>query len=340
MDVPILGRIAVTAVFLLFTLFDMRAVQNGVLPEDTVMKTEADKFLREMPVGMQQCQASAIRKAMGGDYRDLEAVRHSRNNAPMISDNVKTVMLSPRLCLFEPADSEGKSLPLLIYLHGGGWTFGSINSCGRFCNELAASGKVKVMAVDYRLAPEYPYPYGLEDCCEAMRYAVENSSLLNIDPERITVGGDSAGGNLAIALVLSGKCEKLPESLLLFYPVTKAFADNSVSWDAYGSGFGLDSEIMEIFNAAYVGDENAMNPCISVGLYKQETLGLLPRTLLVAAERDILCDQGKEFAKMAPEKVSRIEFPGAVHLFITVPGQERAFHKAVELALRFVTNNQ
>lgn len=332
-------RIVASVLLLFLTLFEMGAVHNGVLPEDTVMRIEADKFLREMPKGLQRRQASAIRKAMAGDYRDLETVRHSRNNRPAISNNVKATMLSSCLCLFEPRDYDGKPLPLLIYLHGGGWTFGSINSCGRFCNQLAASGKVKVMAVDYRLAPEYPYPCGLEDCCDAMCYAVENSGLLNIDPDRITVGGDSAGGNLAIALVLSGKCDRLPESLLLFYPVTKAFADNSESWDTYGSGFGLDSEIMEIFNEAYVGEEDARNPCISVGLYEEEALGILPRTLLVAAERDILCDQGKEFAGKTHEKVKRVEFPGAVHLFITVPGQERAFNKAVELTLRFIINN-
>jgi hypothetical protein len=92
-------RIVASVLLLFLTLFEIGAVHNGVLPEDTVMRIEADKFLREMPKGLQRRQASAIRKAMVGDYRDLETVRHSRNNRPAISNNVKATMLSSCLCL-------------------------------------------------------------------------------------------------------------------------------------------------------------------------------------------------------------------------------------------------
>ena len=70
--------------------------------------------------------------------------------------------------IYEPKDGSAGRLPVLLYLHGGGWTFGSINSCGRFCNAMAASGKMRVIALDYRLAPEHPYPAGLDDCIGAV----------------------------------------------------------------------------------------------------------------------------------------------------------------------------
>ena len=312
----------------------------SVSPRDSAMRVEADRFLQGLPPDMQQRQAAAIRDAIAGDCSALQQVRQARNHPPAISPNVTAKMLNDRLCLFEPKDYTGEPLPLLVYLHGGGWTFGSINSCGRFCNELAASGLVKVLAVDYRLAPENPFPCGLNDCIEAFDYAVANSASLNIDPHRITVGGDSSGGNLAIAVALTARRDIMPHSLLLFYPVTKAFDDNSTSWRDYGVGYGLDAGIMEEFNRAYTGSGDAADTRISVGLCDGKALGQLPPTLLVAAGRDILCDQGKECAAKAAGRVRRIEFPEAVHLFITVPGQETAFRNAVALAVDFMVNDK
>ena len=229
---------------------------------------------------------------------------------------------------------------MLLYLHGGGWTFGSINSCGRFCNAMAASGTMRVVALDYRLAPEHPYPAGLHDCIEAVNYLVDHAEELRIDPSRVTLGGDSSGGNLALATALSAACRGKVESLLLFYPVTKAFDDGSASWQQYGKGFGLDTEIMETFNRAYTLRADAHDTAISVGLCSDSTLQTLPRTLLIAAERDILRDQGKELVERMGQKARRIEYEGAVHLFITVPGQEVAFQRAVVDAVGFIVNGK
>ena len=123
---------------------------------------------------------------------------------------------------------------------------------------------------------------------------------------------------------------------MLFYPVTKAYDDGSSSWNRYGSGFGLDTELMCEFNHAYVAGADPLDKRISVGDCGDDILGRLPRALLIAAGRDILCDQGEEFARKAGKRLTRIEFPGAVHLFITVPGQDKAFSTAVELASDFL----
>lgn len=304
--------------------------------DNNAMKEQADAFLHDMPQDLQRRQMLAIRKAIDGDSGELNAVRMSRNSAPAAPAHVITCMLTPTLRLYEPKDCGDKKLPLLIYLHGGGWTFGSLNSCARFCNAMVESGRLKVLAVDYRLAPEHPFPAGLEDCVEAVNFAWENANRLDIDIKRISIGGDSSGGNLAIATSLSNRCTGKIESLILFYPVTKAYDDGSPSWKHYGSGFGLDAELMCEFNRAYVADANPLDKRISVGDCDDDTLKRLPHALLIAAGRDILCDQGKEFAKKTGKRLTRIEFPDAVHLFITVPGQDKAFRKAVELASDFL----
>lgn len=315
---------------------EIHAQQSKI--DGETMRCQADSFLRAMPSDLQHRQTLAILKAIDGDNSDLESVRNARNSAPSISDNVNKQMLASGLWLYEPKEENDSPLPLLIYLHGGGWTIGSPNSCGRFCNAMAASGKMKVIAVDYRLAPEHPFPAGLEDCTDAVKYAVSHATELGIDPERISVGGDSSGGNLAIATALEEECSGMVESLLLFYPVTKAYDDNSESWQSFGKGYGLDAEIMDAFNSAYTVNADPENLRISVGLCDAKKLGNLPRTLLIAAGRDILRDQGIEFAeRVGSDRLTRVEFSEAVHLFITVPGQNKAFSTAVNMSTDFIT---
>ncbi len=304
----------------------------------SAMKSQADSFLAGLPPGMQKSQASAIAAAIAGDHSGLQAIRKSRDIPAATPPEVQDTMISPTMKLYTPAGMQSTVMPLLIYLHGGGWTFGSINSCARFCCSMAATGKVKVLAVDYRLAPEYPYPNGLEDCMDAVSYAHTHAAELNIDPAHITIGGDSSGGNLAIATALSAKCQGLIESMVLFYPVTKAFADGSDSWKRYAEGYALDASLMEQFNKAYIRERTSYIPSVDVGTLPPDSLMQLPRALLISAGRDILYSQGKEFAQKAPkDKITFIEFTDAVHLFITVPGQDEAFAQAVKLASDFIT---
>lgn len=280
---------------------DLRA-QTSDSNEQNIMRVQADNFLWNMPADLQQKQTSAILKAIDGDCTALTAVRNARNAQPKLSDNVDTRMITNNMRIYEPKDSRDTSLPVLLYLHGGGWTFGSINSCGKFCNAIAACAAIRVIALDYRLAPEHPYPAGLNDCIDAVEYIIRHCDELRIDISRITLGGDSSGGNLALATALSEHCRGKIESLLLFYPVTKAFDDGSLSWRKYGKGYGLDAEIMDAFNRAYTLNADARSEAISIGLCSDEALQALPRTLLVAAERDILCDQGKELAERMGKK--------------------------------------
>ncbi|HIS33528.1 MAG TPA: alpha/beta hydrolase [Candidatus Avirikenella pullistercoris] len=301
---------------------------------------EAESFRKSMPAGLQQRQCDAIRKAIDGNTELLDSVRKSRNGVPQLPDGILAKMVAPNLCLFCPEKPASSQRPLLLYLHGGCWAFGSINSCAAYCASVALSGDCCVAAIDYRLAPENPYPAALEDAREAFLWLKENASRLGCDSLRISVGGDSAGGNLAVAMALIPEITPQIKSLILHYPVTKVYADNSESWKKYGEGYGLDADLMEISNRAYASDVTF--PYVSVAHASAGQLSGLPPTMIISAGRDILCCQGEEFARQlrdAGVRVSRYEFSSAVHLFITVPGQPSAFAEAVRLSAGFLNRH-
>lgn len=238
---------------------------------EEVFRREADAFLASLPAGWQERWRRAVRQAAAGDGRALAEVRRSRNGNAAAAGRGPAVRIAPRMMLYVPAApsasvtsvvpvssaahaaSASGPLPLLVYFHGGGWVLGGIGSCARFCAELAAAGHVLVLAADYRLAPEHPFPQGLDDCMRAVETALRRASEWGGSPERVSVGGDSSGGNLALAVALRRRAEGLPplRSLVLFYPVVTARADGSASWKRYGQGAALDGTLMETFSLAY-----------------------------------------------------------------------------------------
>ncbi len=315
----------------------MAVISNGTIKSDVscgVYRHEADSFLSVMPKDLQKRQAEAVRLAMVGNSESLEAIRMSRNEASELPLGVIRKQVGENMALFRDSRYEEETIPLLLYFHGGGWTIGSINSCSRFCSAMALNG-IAVLAVDYRLAPEYPYPAGLTDCIEAAKIAADSLEVWKCSG--IVLGGDSSGGNLAIATALSLPADMFA-ALVVFYPVTKAYSDNSPSWDKYGHGFALDSELMKTFNSAYTSD--VYNPMVSPIEASDQDLRKLPPMLMIAAERDILKDQGREFVNRLKSLGNDVRYdiiPGSVHLFITVPGQTSSFNYAVSAASGFIS---
>lgn len=351
-------KITIMAGLLLLAWGADAKIPSKLLPTEadkTAMLNEADDFIDDMADGLQDRQSDAVRHALRGQTAELLELRRSRNVAPEMPKSIDVEDIvgdgSARgiaMRLYRPKDREGEVLPLLVYLHGGGWTIGSLNSCASFCSALAESGKVMVLAVDYALAPEKVFPAGMLDCVGAVEYAMSHSEEWGSAPSMVSLGGDSSGANLALATSLYMDEEKAKngntgkeslQSLVLFYPVVKAYSDKSASWKRYSRGYGLDGRLMEAFNEAYIGDGDSRNALISPSDATDEQLRKLPPVLIINAERDILYDQGKEFS----ERIRRIgndgewiEFPGAVHLFITVKGQPTAFSKAAEIASAFI----
>lgn len=307
---------------------------------DDFMRLEADIFLMRLPTGLQTRQCQAILSAIGGDTTALQDVRAARNAAMSAVPGVQTQELDAHLRLYTRTPQGDDAAPLLVYFHGGGWTFGSLNSCARFCARFCQRSGASVLAVDYPLAPEHPYPAALDACVEAVKQARLMAKEWGCDPSRIALGGDSSGGNLAIATALRLAAEGVTDlsALLLFYPVTKVWNDSSPSWRLFGKGYGLDSYLMKAFSHAYAGS-SPQRPLISVALADDEIVRQLPPTLIVSAGRDILADQGEAFAMRLRHlgvKTRHVVFPSAVHLFITMPGQSMAFERAVETAMDFL----
>lgn len=322
---------------LAFALLPFRAVGQTVPDVETQrqMLAEEQAFLAGMQPGLQHKQTLAVRAAMEGDFSALEEIRASRNKAPALPEGVTTSRPREGLCLFAPSAPAKRVRPLMLYLHGGGWCFGSSNSCARFCAALVLAGDCCVAALDYRLSPAHPFPAPLEDCRAALAYLKRHATEWGCDSSRVSVGGDSAGGNLALATAMTaaGVCK-----VAAIYPVTKLYTEVTPSWTQYATGYGDDAELLEAFCEAYAkGAER--NPAVSVALASDSALQALPPVLIISAGHDVLFDQTADFARRL-EKLGRPlsyhVFPTATHLFVTVPGQPTAFAEALKTVAGFL----
>ncbi|MFM8957813.1 MAG: alpha/beta hydrolase [Actinomycetota bacterium] len=207
--------------------------------------------------------------------------------------------------------------PLLIYYHGGGWVIGDLESHDDVCRKLASQARCDVIAVDYRLAPEHPAPAAVDDCIAATKWIFANAKSLGIDPTRVAIGGDSAGGNLS-AIVAMHSGEK-PVFQLLVYPATDMRMGQQSHKDN-AQGYLLTADSMKWFIGHYLqGDEKKkLDPKVSPILSSDADLRKSPPTLVITAEFDPLRDEGEEYAaKLASLGVntSTVRFHGQIHAF-------------------------
>lgn len=325
----------ISLIFCLFTASAQAERPDSRLQQK--MLEEEQAFLANMKPGLQHTQMLAVRAAMRGDDTALMQIRQSRNQSPTLPEEVNAFYPTDDICIFAPKTVANRKRPILLYLHGGGWCFGSINSCARFCVAVALEADCIVAALNYRLAPAHPFPAPLKDCQSAIAYLQTHAEDWGGDSTQIAVGGDSAGGNLALATAMSaqGISKVIP-----IYPVTKLFTEITPSWQKYAQGFGNDAELLEAFNEAYAGTQSR-NPLVSVGLCSDKELRSLPPALFISAGHDILFDQTAELVKRLQalnRPVSYHVYPTATHLFITVPGQPTAFREAVKAVSQFLTS--
>lgn len=213
--------------------------------------------------------------------------------------------------------SDSTSAPLLIYYHGGGWVIGDLDTHDDICRKLARDAKCSVIAVDYRLAPEHPAPAALDDCIAATRWIFSNAATIGVDPARIAIGGDSAGGNLAALVSLHAGVN--PVFQLLVYPATDMRMDYP-SHRENAQGYLLTADSMTWFIGHYLqGDERKKHePLYSPILSDDGTLKKSPPTLVITAEFDPLRDEGEAYAaRLAAVGVptSTVRFNGQIHAF-------------------------
>lgn len=222
------------------------------------------------------------------------------------------------------ADAAG-ALGCLVYFHGGGWVVGSINTHDWVCRSLTMLAGVVTVSVDYRLAPEHPFPAAADDCCAATQWAMNNAADLGIDPARVAIGGDSAGGNLAAAVALmcrdgaaNGDTCGQPALQVLIYPVTD-FDRDTHSMVANAEGYLLTRSTMAWFDDHYCPPSERSNP-YAAPLAVDDPAGVAPAFVIVAGH-DPLRDEGVEYAqKLADAKVptTLIEYPGQFHGFFSM----------------------
>ncbi len=214
---------------------------------------------------------------------------------------------------------EGRApFPVLVYFHGGGWVIGNLETHDGLCRHLANAAHCVVVSVDYRLAPEHPFPASGEDAYAATRWVAGNAAALGGDAKRIAVGGDSAGGNLSAVVSLMARDRGGPPIVfqLLVYPATDLPSAN-MSYRENGEGYFLTAKSMRWFFAHYCGaNPDASDPYLCP--LRAKNLGGLPPALVVTAEFDPLRDEGEAYAARLREAGVRTKltrYPGMIHGF-------------------------
>jgi acetyl esterase len=238
--------------------------------------------------------------------------------------------------LYRPEGAADKDAPALVYFHGGGWVVCSLETHDRLCRGLAQRARCTVIAVDYRLAPEHPFPTPAADALAAFRWVAGNARTLGIDAARIAVGGDSAGGNLSAVL-----CQMAREAgdgvrpcfQLLIYPATD-FAGDYPSRKENAEGYMLTDALIAWFGDHYKGGWTALDdPRLSP--LRAASLAGLPPALVVTAGFDPLRDEGAAYAegmKGAGVAVTHRDYPGMLHGFLNFGGAVKVAEAAVDEA--------
>ena len=213
------------------------------------------------------------------------------------------------------------TLPVIVYLHGAGWVFGSTQTHDRLMRELAVGAGAAVVFPEYRLSPEARYPTALEECYSAVQWVAECGREHGMDPERLAVAGDSVGGNMAAAVTLLSRERGGPDIALqlLFYPVTDAAFDTA-SYHQFAEGYHLRRDAMIWFWDQYTRNPGERHEITASPLRASiEQLKGLPPALVITAEADVLRDEGEAYANKLREagvRVTAVRFQGTIHDFV------------------------
>ena len=283
-------------------------IEKGVPPTHTLTPEQARAFYRDRR-GFTQPEPPAM-----AEVRDLSVA-------------------ALRLRLYRPHTS-GQALPVLLYLHGGGWTIGDLDTHDVLCRQLAREAGGAVVAVDYRMGPEHRFPAAVDDCVEAFRWVLAQAPDLHLDPRRTAVGGDSAGGNLAAALCLVQRDagQPLPGFQLLIYPATDMRAV-APSHTTNGQGYMLTSDSIAWYRGNYIADAAQWTDWRASPLLAASHAGL-PPALVLTAGFDPLRDEGLQYANAlsaAGVPTQYVCFERQIHGFITMGRVIEEAHTAVAL---------
>ncbi len=211
-----------------------------------------------------------------------------------------------------------QQLPLLIYFHGGGWSRGSLNTHDALCRRIAKEANCIVISVEYRLAPEHPYPAAIEDAQDVYTWCLQTASSLGAKADQIAVGGDSAGGTISAALTASlvEANSIVPKFQLLIYPsLDLTFKQESIK--LFEDGFFLTKNSLDYYAANYAKNQNLKDWRVSPLFYKK--FDKLPPAIILTADCDPIRDDGMRYGKKlihAGGQVAEKNIPGVIHAFM------------------------
>lgn len=244
---------------------------------------------------------------------------------------------------FDPRVEKAGPAPAILFLHGGGWTIGSIDTHDRLMRCLAAATGWPVLGIDFRLAPEHPFPAALDDSLAAFAWLSGRAGQLEVDPARIALVGDSSGGNLALATAITlrdGGTVPPPMALALFYPCLSPTMDSESHRDNGDGRFGLTTERLTWYWRNYWPDQTGEPPPLAAPLGAR--LEGLPPVYACLAELDPLADDARELAnRLAAADVAFTldSWPGAVHGFMQMTRDVSLARQAVTAAAEFLRLN-
>lgn len=250
----------------------------------------------------------------------MRAPRPALERIPDEVQHVEDLTVGPtgtKVRLYRPVLED--SQPVIIFLHGGGWVVGSVDGYDALSRRLATATGCLVLSVDYRLAPEHPYPAGLDDVSAVLAWAQENVARFGGDPDRLALVGTSAGGNLAAAAALRARDEVGPSIALqvLLYPVLDS-AMSGASFEENARGYSLERDLMRWFWDQYVPDRAArQDPYASPG--NVTDLAGLPPAIIVTTGLDPLRDEGEDYARRLQEAgvpTTSDRYDGQIHGFL------------------------
>lgn len=225
--------------------------------------------------------------------------------------------------LYRSHDAGPQPSPVLVFFHGGGWVLGDLETHDIQCRNYANAGACSVVSVDYRRAPEHKFPAAVDDAIAAANWVADNATALGVDPARMTVGGDSAGGNLATVVALNAANTVAPKirGQLLIYPTV----DLRMGYDSYnrvGDGFTLTAGSMAWFRDLYLNSEKEITDWRASPLLASNHADL-PPTYIVTAGLDPLCDEGDAYAQALRKAGVDVTFrccTGQMHGFVGATG--------------------
>ncbi|WP_175965339.1 alpha/beta hydrolase [Burkholderia sp. BCC0322] len=299
--------------------------------DDNIAALLARLALAEAPASLGALR-QATETTLRGWHGPLEAVDRTETFAVPTRDGRQI-----RVRAYWPAVAAARAArrPAIVYAHGGGWCLGTLELYDNPCRALANATQCVVLSVDYRLAPEHRFPVPVDDFCDALDWVFGEADGLGLDPARIAVGGDSAGGNLAAAACLVARERGGPSiahQLLLYPPLDASMS--TTSYRTCGQGYYLTQAIMQYCFDLYLTDPaDAGSPCVSP--LRAASVGGLPPATLLACEYDPVRDDAHAYAERLREAgvpVELVVLPGMIHACIHMVGVTPAARQVFDVA--------